>query len=153
MAINSYKKQILFIFVVSIVVLTVTAIKGIFDNFNGCGTEIYCFRRLITSSSYQYIFIPTLAILLSLIPLIFLKQAVYRAWRKFAVVALPIIILIIAVSPEYSGSGLGGPNLGLTRETAALTFSTIFIIISLVIIIIKSIKSRGKKQRQPEKKP
>ncbi len=81
-----------------------------------------------------------LSILLSLLPLFFLKESVYLAWRKFAMVALPIVALLIFLSPAKAPGAF--ITLGFDREVAAMTFSALFLIISWLIILMKALKNR-----------
>lgn len=69
------------------------------------------------------------SILLSLILLLFLKEGVYRTWRKLAVVALPIIALLIAMTPEYNGE-----LISVDREQVTMLTSALFFIVSYIFI-------------------
>ena len=81
------------------------------------------------------------ALFLSILPLIFLKESVYKAWAKFAVVAIPLLLLFILSSPETSGGLFGSTSL-FTRETAAMNGSLIFLILSYIIIAVQAWRTR-----------
>lgn len=80
----------------------------------------------------------SLSVLITLIPLYFTKEAVYKTWRKFTVVYLPIVIFLIAITKPTGGAAM----FAFDREMATITFSVLFLIISFLIIIIKSLKLR-----------
>ncbi len=87
----------------------------------------------------------SLSILITLIPLYFTKEAVYKAWRKFAVIYLPIAIILIAIGDTSGGGGgLGGPSMDMDREIATFFFSGLFLFISFILITYKFLKLRGK---------
>ena len=86
-------------------------------------------------------FLPLLAI--SLI-LFFLRREVFMVWVKFAGVAFPIMVAVLLYTynngPTPGGFGLAGL---ISDEMLATAFlPALFFIISLVIIIVKSIKLR-----------
>ena len=81
--------------------------------------------------------------LLSLI-LHFTREQVFRSWLKFARIFLPIAIALIVLTPSGSGgfsAGFGGPD----RETVTEELAALFSLISLVLIVYKSIKLRSRK--------
>jgi hypothetical protein len=77
------------------------------------------------------------------IPLYFLKEVVYLAWRKFALWYLPIVAVILMFSSNSGGNGFN-PGYGFDTESLTFFFSGLFALISLVIIAVKSWKLRGK---------
>lgn len=77
-----------------------------------------------------------------LLLLIFMRVEIYKAWRKFAIFGLPIVIILTALIPVRCESGLGPLGPCLTREVGAVTLGIIFLAISLLIIGIKSLKLR-----------
>ena len=82
---------------------------------------------------------------ITLIPLYFTKEAVYKAWRKFAIVYLPIAMILIAIGDTSGrGGGLGGPSMDMDREMTTFFFSGLFLFISFILILYKSLKLRGK---------
>ena len=72
-------------------------------------------------------------------PLYFTRETTYKAWRKFALVALPILILGIYATPQNGSSGFIGIGLE-DRESFTMFGSAVFIVISYILIIYKSIK-------------
>ena len=76
--------------------------------------------------------------------LFFVRREVFIAWAKFAGVAFPIILGILLYTFNNTpalGSWIGGPT---DDQLASVLLPTSFLIISLLIIIIKSWRLRGK---------
>jgi len=110
---EGYKKQIL--------AITVLAVTSFF-----IGMLFLCRpdSALVCRGSYSNlntIFSPfSLAVFLSVLPLFFLKEIVYYAWRKFAMVALPIVVVIILLASASEPSGFSGfASPGFDREVAS----------------------------------
>jgi hypothetical protein len=66
----------------------------------------------------------------------------YLAWRKFALWYLPIVAIFIL----SAGGGSNGfnPGYGMDSESLTFFFSGLFAFISLILIIYKSVKLKGK---------
>lgn len=97
---------------------------------------------LINMEIFQPLFLFSVAIFIILIPLYFLKEAVYKTWRVFAVIYLPIVAVLIL----SSGSGGNGfnPGVGFDSESLTFFFSGLFAFISTILIIYKSMRLRGR---------
>ncbi len=147
-----HKKQIFFTSISSLAILLVTGAWGASRTWESCMSyELYqgnkvlrCLEVSLFSEPQQYISLLVISLLLSLIPLFFLKKGVYRAWRMFAVIFIPLAALFIFAMPESSGSGWAFPNNLITREIASAFSAGAFLSISLLIIIIKSWRLKGK---------
>lgn len=81
-------------------------------------------------------------LVLGLIPLIpiliilqFFRREVFNTWGKFALVFIPIIILIITLTPVYCSAPLG---LCFDKKSITRFLSMDFAILSLIIIFTKS---------------
>ncbi len=74
--------------------------------------------------------------------LLFVREQVYLSWRKFAIWAVPIGALILIVAPTDRGGGFPS-GLDITKETASWGVAILFLVISLVIIVQKTIKLRN----------
>lgn len=83
------------------------------------------------------------SILFSTIPLFFLKEEVYKTWRNFSLVFIPLMLIFIFTSPESSG-GLFGTTSLFDRESAAMVSTPAYLILSYIIIAVKAWKTRGK---------
>ena len=72
-----------------------------------------------------------------------MREEVYRAWFKFARWWIPLSMVLILISPEYSHDWM----YRIEKGTVAFATSLIFVIVSLIIIITKLASSRGTIQR------
>lgn len=116
---------------------TYTQEKMFCDNLLDCG------RILFFGSPQQYFSLPTLVILISTIPLFFLKEAVYKTWRNFSLVFIPLLFVFIFTSPEHNSGLFGTTNL-FNRESSAFVGSWSYLILSYIIIAVKAWKTRKK---------
>lgn len=80
--------------------------------------------------------------LLSLI-FLFTREEIFRFWVKFAKYYLPIAALLIILSPETGGGGFG-LSLGFDAELTTWWTAGVFFIVSIVIIIYRTISIRHK---------
>lgn len=65
------------------------------------------------------------------------RPEVFNSWEKFAIVYIPIAVILVAITPNSSGwmgSGFGR----FDKEATVGLLVTIYVIVSLLIIIIKS---------------
>jgi len=84
--------------------------------------------------------------------LLFTKEAIFNAWKKFGVWYIPLAAVLIFLAPSGSGGNFGY-SMSIDREGATIFLSAIFIIVSLIIIILKSIKLRKQDTMSNQKKP
>ena len=68
-----------------------------------------------------------------------MRAGVFGAWRNFAVVWLPISILLVAISP-----GTSADFQIIDKEFVAIVLSLLFTLISLILITYKSFALRKK---------
>ncbi len=104
-----------------------------------------CFDNL-TSVLVPVLFALLIAISVLIVKLI-VQSSVFTAWKKFAVVYLPVAALLIALSPRSCGF------MCFDREMTTTWMGAMYVIISLIIIIVKSIKLRKQKTETIQKKP
>jgi hypothetical protein len=142
----NYKKQILFL---EGIFFSLIGLLFVIDYYSRDGA--LCDYDVISGVKYlhcvllpftQLIVLFSFVAFVFLIPLYFLKEAVYLSWRKFALWYLPIVAVLI-LSAGGSGSGFN-PGYGMDTESLTFFFSGLFAIISLILIVYKSIKLRGK---------
>jgi hypothetical protein len=143
----NYKKQIGILGGVMLVV-----ISGItyLDNYTGTGLcdfsvikgidYLNCFLDL----SIDYVGMVSLSVFVILFFLFFTKEGVYLAWRKFALWYIPITLLITVASSTTSQGGSFSGMMPSDREFVSYFFPIVFAFISLILIIYKSLKLRGK---------
>lgn len=113
----------------------------------------YCFVRGHCRGLWYFLAPHTDSIesFLFLFPFIFLfslithkmREEVFRAWFNFAKWWIPISIFLTLIMPGGSGGGFGIPSI-FDKEFLAFVLAALFIIISLIIIITKSLKLRKK---------
>jgi len=139
----SYRKQIAIFLLFCVGALLLDWLIVIKNEIDLC-SYFDCVRILFFGAPYQYLTGILLSILLSLLPLFFLKEAIYHAWRRFALWYLPVAVVLISIAPASISGGMGGPIIPTDRETVSLILSAFFLIISLLLIIYQSIMLRGK---------
>jgi hypothetical protein len=143
----NYKKNILLFesillaLIFGLVTIDVLTRKGLCDYDIITGLKYF---RCVAEPFLQIISLFVVLAFIFLLPLYFLKEAVYLSWRKFALWYFPIVALILLFSPTSEGNGLMSVGVGGDRESLTFFFSGLFAFISLVLIIYKSIKLRGK---------
>lgn len=95
----------------------------------------------ISREIYKFVAEPLFNLSLSLLIIsaiiIFVRDQIFYSWLKFAYWWLSITILLVLIVPTNDGS-----LLPITKEIVSLWMSGLFIFISLVIIVIKSLKLR-----------
>ncbi len=74
------------------------------------------------------------------------RPEVFTAWKKFAIIYIPIAIVLIMAFPKSCGF------MCFDRELASIWFGAIYVIVSLIIIIRKTIKLRKEKTEPIQKK-
>ena len=109
-----------------------------------CESVLKCVRVLLFGSPYQLVALPSLSVLLSLLPLYFLKEGVFKTWRTFALIYLPIAIFLIVISPEQLDQSFLGMSYGADRESTTIATAGLFVLVSYIIIIYKSYSLRSK---------
>ena len=135
------KKSVIIWIIISAVVLALAWYVAHYEDIGLCQVnDVHC------GNYYEAIVTPTIffsaSILLSVIFLLFLSEDTYKKWRKFALWAIPMGIIILFLAPSDSSTSMAiGKD--FSKETASWLVSGLFLIISLIIIIRKSLKSIG----------
>jgi len=133
----NYKKQVQLLAIIS----TIWVLFDIFFLCQPTGGDLICQK---TPGEWILApFLESIIILILCIPLFFTKEAVYFAWRKFAIWYVPISIIYISTASSRS-QGSFGYSMPSDQEFAMYALPFLFIVISLILIIYKSIKLRGK---------
>lgn len=81
------------------------------------------------------------------ISLVFVKEQVFRIWLKTAIIFVPIAIFIFLISP-VTGGDLFFP---IDKKVVSLFLASVFLVVSLFIIAIKSFKLRQEGKINQEK--
>ncbi len=103
--------------------------------------EICCYRS--ADKIGQPLGIGGLSLSIIFLILLFTKEAVFNSWKKFGIWYIPLAAILIFLAPSSSG-GSFGYSMGFDREAVTMFTSGLFLIISLLIIITKSWRLRGK---------
>ncbi|EKE11219.1 MAG: hypothetical protein ACD_15C00117G0001 [uncultured bacterium] len=138
----SYKKKIYSTIAFSVFIILLSLALGSPEILGLCEKDdIGCLHKYI--DRYNPIFVPlfvfSVPIFIISFLLLFLREQVFYAWKKFAVIYVPIsIILIFTASPS---GDLLFPSL---KEMFIFALPVTFLITSLAIITVKSLKLRKK---------
>lgn len=117
-------------------IISVATVLALYYSENICGiSNITCIDTLIVS------LIPVLPVFIFSLITYFMRDSVYKAWARFAVVWVPVSMLLILMTPEASGGGFG-PALSFGKSDTALIVSALFILISAGIIVVQYIRTR-----------
>ena len=85
----------------------------------------------------------SLSLIFISIVLLFLWPEVFKTWSRFAMVAIPLAVIWIALTPVQSSSGsIAGLGIGDDRESVTWFVSIFFLAVSFIIIAVKSYKLR-----------
>ncbi|OHA99241.1 MAG: hypothetical protein A3E32_02655 [Candidatus Zambryskibacteria bacterium RIFCSPHIGHO2_12_FULL_38_37] len=116
--------------VISILLLSINYL----GTYETCYFSGICAEILATILRTLYIFIP-----LSILSLLTYNMAdqVYRIWFKFIRIWIPLTIFLVVLSPKYSNS-----LIPIEKGSVSFVFSVLFLLISLIIIITKSLSSK-----------
>jgi len=101
--------------------------------------EKYCIFRSYSHTIGEPLFIISLSLMVCSLILFFMKDEVFKFWLKFAYIWIPLTSIFVIISPEYD-SGL----IPIEKESVSILFSVLFLLISIIIIISKSISLRKK---------
>ncbi len=74
-----------------------------------------------------------------------LHDKVFYTWLKFSTVAIPVILLLVAKSPESAYGGFLASAMTVTRSEASLQLSVLYLVLSLMLIAWKWFTLRKKK--------
>lgn len=98
---------------------------------------IYVTKSFTTLGTVSFLFSLSFGVIFSV--LIFAKQQVFQVWLKFSVIFLPIAAVLVSLMAQ----GSRGSLVSIDEELGSLFFAIIFLVVSLLIIAIKSFKLRG----------
>lgn len=117
-------------------------------------TEKYCLARNIYHQAGKAdcnypematsLAIPGIVLILLSLCLLFVREQTYKSWRKFAYFGIPIEVIIIWFAPFQIPTGTGLVY-QFTKESSSWLVSGAFLLISLIIIITKSLRGKATK--------
>ncbi|MFA5877241.1 MAG: hypothetical protein WC880_02670 [Candidatus Paceibacterota bacterium] len=103
-----------------------------------------CYGSLV-HQSFDFIkplYIFSLAILPITLVLCFVSSLIFKSWLKFAMWWVPLSILVIVVTPVTNNSWM--PLYSFVKEDVAWFMGGVFVVISLGIIVWKTLSLRKK---------
>lgn len=89
----------------------------------------------------------SISLLLISFILLFLRSEIYASWWKFARIYLPLALLLILIMGLSSSDGSWGVSADFDAEITIWLTSGLFLVISLIIIAVKSWKLRKGNQK------
>ena len=133
------KKNIFFTLLVGVIIISyVTLTSGVplfcIDN------DIPCMQNIDHFADIFFIFLPALLFSLITYPL---HERVFRVWRNFALVWVPLTIFLVVITPDTSGS-----IVAFGKETVAMILSIVFSALSITIICVTWAIEHFKKRRK-----
>ena len=72
--------------------------------------------------------------------LFFINDIIFKKWLRFGMAWFFLTAILILISPEYSGGF--GPSLNPTKESVSIWMSSLFVIISLILIAREKLKMK-----------
>lgn len=110
------------------------------------GAGQVCFRTFL-DRMYLYTINPLFYFAISLLPiflvLVFVPRSIFKSWLRFTTWAVPITFILIFLTPD-SNPGAYTDFFPFYRDDAARLAGGVFTVVSLVLIIWKSVTSRRK---------
>ena len=100
--------------------------------------------KLYVQTLGEPIFFFSMSLLLVSIALFFVREEVFKSWRRFAYWAVPISIIILWLAPTSTPGGIGISFLDFSKQTASWLVSSAFLLISLWIIVSRSLHATSK---------
>ncbi len=133
----NYKKTL------GIIVLTSLAIflSTIFVCYSSWGD--IC-RPITNESIALFLILLPISLFLTSLILLFTREEVFHSWKKFVIGYLPIALILLFLTAGESGGGIGFA--AIDGEIISWWLAGLFLIISLLIIGIKSWKLRDREK-------
>lgn len=123
------------VFVVSAHMVVLFVLLFSLDATCDYGFTYMCARYWEQIRAFSEVMFVSIPLFLLSILTFFLREEVFKAWSRFALAWVPLTMVLAALSPEYNQS-----LLPFEKETVSFLFSLLFVIVSLLIIFIQSIR-------------
>ncbi|MEK7535845.1 MAG: hypothetical protein AAB590_02435 [Patescibacteria group bacterium] len=139
----SYKKKILSVFVLVLVLIAVGYAMIYPEAVGLCeNSDRVCIGSYPTFSVGEPLAYSMTILAIILLLFFFLSEHTFTAWKKFAIWAIPLGAILIALTPvsNYGAGGIGIPS--FDREIVTWVVSLAFLLVSFIIIAIKSSKTK-----------
>jgi len=85
----------------------------------------------------QFVQLFSLGSFVSILLLNFLNTQIFQTWKKFVQIFIPILIVLVLLAPEYSNNNFGGVGYGFDKELTTWWLSSIFFVVSMIVIFRK----------------
>jgi len=95
------------IIIFSVIAMVCVFMYALSIDFNGCGKGLECYSRLLSSTKISPLFNTFLALLLSVIPFVFLKNNFFKTWRKLIIPVFALLFIVLIFTNDQSESGFG----------------------------------------------
>ena len=96
-----------------------------------------------------FIFLFSIAVVLSLIMLYFLSKESFNIWLNFTVIYLPISVILVAIAPSYNNCFFTGFCFQPDKESLTWLLSVLYFIISFVLIVRAHRRLKRKAKETP----
>lgn len=136
----NHKNKIYGILITSVIAISISLVLALPEKFGLCAkNDINCLHSYIDNFNeiIQVIFFLSIPVVIISFVLLFLREQVFNAWSKFAVIFLPVAVILIIITPTTKKT-----IIDFDKESVTLLLASIFLITSLLIIFIKSFKLR-----------
>ena len=107
-----------------------------------CGLDRACFSNYPTFSIGEPLAYSMTVLSIVLMILLFVSEQAFNAWKKFAIWAIPIGVILLWLAPTSTPGGLGISFFNYTKESASWGVSLLFFIISMSILVRAKIQGR-----------
>lgn len=133
----NYKKKKLLTLFVSVLGLIAAFILTSPNTVGLCSSgDIFCFDPYDELIGQPLGIFSVCVFVISLILLIVHDQ-IFETWSKFSLIVLPILVILIAVTPAVKSNPIS-----FDKEMTTLSLAAVYFILSILIIIFKSLKLR-----------
>lgn len=104
----------------------------------------YCYEHKLPCVEVLWFLTPLAAGLIPLLFSLFFRDQAFHTWLKFNAVAIPVMLWVIYQSPPSAMGGFLAGAMTTTRSETAIQISGLYVVVSLVLILVKSLASRGR---------
>jgi len=123
----------------NIVIFSVTGmlcmyIYALSIDFNGCGKGIECYSRLVGSTKISPLFNTFLALLLSVMPFVFVSKSFFNTWRKIMIPVFILLFIVLVFTNNRPESGLGY-SMDVSKKNLVYFLAPLIIVLSWLIVL------------------
>ena len=103
-------------------------------DFNGCGKGIECYSRLVGSTKISPLFNTFLALLLSVMPFVFVSKSFFNTWRKIMIPVFILLFIVLVFTNNRPESGLGY-SMDVSKKNLVYFLAPLIIVLSWLIVL------------------